>query len=58
MVETMVEFMLGPYLTPVSNWYIENQLLINSIVVFCGMVSIFKRNYSNKEEKETGEHYQ
>ncbi|WP_185819828.1 hypothetical protein [Salibacterium salarium] len=56
MVETMVEIMLGPYLTPVSDWYIENQLIINSIVVFGAIVSIFKRNNDDKDNKRTGEY--
>lgn len=51
MVELMLDFMLGSVGRPISDFYLEHQVTLNSIVVGCGLFGVlYKRKHNPKEE--------
>ncbi|WP_181350394.1 hypothetical protein [Thalassobacillus sp. CUG 92003] len=42
MVEAMVDYMLGPFGNMLSELYLENQFIVNTIVVIIAVISLFK----------------
>ncbi|GGE08371.1 hypothetical protein GCM10011571_07070 [Marinithermofilum abyssi] len=51
MVQFAVDSMLGPYGKMISNWYIANQMMVNTVVIAIGLFRLFKRrNQSSAAE--------
>ncbi|MFC4557632.1 hypothetical protein ACFO3D_05345 [Virgibacillus kekensis] len=51
MVEAFLDFALGPYIGAVGDFYFENQVILNSIVVAAAFIKIFssrKRKAQNE----------
>ncbi|WP_339210519.1 hypothetical protein NSQ41_17615 [Aeribacillus sp. FSL K6-8210] len=42
MIESIIDFILGPYGRMVSDFYIEHQFIINSIVLAVAFYKLFK----------------
>lgn len=43
MIQYIVDTMLGPHGKIISTFYLENQLILNSIIVGVGMIGLVKR---------------
>ncbi len=53
MIYEMMRIMAGPYLCSVTDLYLENQDILNSIVVACGIVWITYNKKYRKIKAET-----
>lgn len=43
MVQFMVDSMLGPYGKMISNWYLDHQMMINTLVLAIALYKRFQR---------------
>ncbi|WP_179123935.1 hypothetical protein [Paraliobacillus ryukyuensis] len=48
MIEAFLDYALGPHGRVISAFYMENQMILNIIVVGCGIGTIFYKNKKNK----------
>ncbi|UJL47400.1 hypothetical protein KFZ58_05805 [Virgibacillus sp. NKC19-16] len=49
MVETMIDFMLGPF-TAISDFYFEYQIIFNTLIVGFALYKIIFNKKKNKDE--------
>lgn len=53
MIEAFLDYALGPHGRAISAFYMENQMILNAIVVFAALGSLFYKNRKNKHAAST-----
>ncbi|WP_165767949.1 hypothetical protein [Virgibacillus indicus] len=48
MTETLIDFMIGPF-TAISDFYFENQLILNTVVIGLALLQVFKKKKPQNE---------
>lgn len=51
MVDALLDFMLGSVGRSIGDFYFEHQIILNSIVVGCGLVGMFSRRRRHTKEE-------